>query len=180
MSQPIPVKPGDNTRPAAQPAAGASDQLKAGQEGVGFLVNQTTRAFSWHISKEIRQFNIQLPGYVVLRHLLREIEASPNGVPVPDLAEKLLMDPALVLDAAERLERDGWLKMAGMGAHSTLKPTAKAYKIAPVLASASRWMLEEALNGFSRDEIDQLSSMLRRILRNLDAPLGKDEGPLGR
>ena len=40
------------------PERGSTDPIKAGQEGVGFLVNQTSRAFGRRMSKEIRQFNI--------------------------------------------------------------------------------------------------------------------------
>ncbi len=160
------------------PVRSSSDPIKAGQEGVGFLVNQTTRAFAQRMSREIGQFNIQLPGYVVLRHLLREIDASPEGVSATDLGRKLILGPQEILDAAERLERDGWVRLSGAGSETLLRPTAKAFKVAPVLASASRWMLEEALNGFSRAEIEQLSALLRRVLSNLDAPLGPDEGPL--
>jgi DNA-binding MarR family transcriptional regulator len=159
-------------------APGTGDPIKSGQEGIGFLVNQTSRAFAQRMSKEIGQFNLELSGYVVLRHLLREINASPDGVSVGDLAKKVLLDARDITEASARLERDGWLKSAGFGAHALLKPTAKAYKVEPVLSAASRWMLHEALNGFSRDEIEELSSQLKRILRNLDAPLGSDEGPL--
>jgi DNA-binding MarR family transcriptional regulator len=163
---------------ATGPAPGTGDPIKSGQEGIGFLVNQTSRAFAQRMSKEIGQFNLELPGYVVLRHLLREIDASPDGVQVGDLAKKVLLDPRELTEASARLERDGWLKSAGFGVHALLKPTAKAYKVEPVLSAASRWMLHEALNGFSRDEIEDLTSLLKRILRNLDAPLGTDEGPL--
>ncbi len=175
-------EPGASDADRAQTARtyGAADPIKAGQSGVGFLVNQTSRAFGKAMAKELRQFNIQLPGYVVLRHLTREAQASPDGVSVESLAEKLMLEPAEIEEASERLARDGWLKMTGAGPTARLKPTAKTHKIAPVLSAASRWMLEEALNGFSREEIDQLTALLRRVLTNLEAPLGEDEGPLVR
>ena len=61
-----------------------------------------------------------------------------------------------------------------------MKPTANALKIGPVLSESSRWMLDQALKGFSPAEVDQLAEYLKRILTNLDAPLGDDEGPLHR
>ena len=115
---------------------------------------------------------------MVLRHLLREIDSSPEGVTVSALSRKLLLEPQELTEASARLERDGWLKSTGFGPDAALKPTAKAFKVEPVLHAASRWMLEEALNGFSREEIEQLSALLKRVLRNMDAPLGSDEGPL--
>jgi hypothetical protein len=39
-------------------------------------------------------------------------------------------------------------------------------------------MLEQALNDLSREEIDTLADLLTRILQNLHAYLGEDEGPL--
>jgi DNA-binding MarR family transcriptional regulator len=158
---------------------GGTNPIKSGQEGIGFLVNQTARAFGQHITQEIRQFNLQLPGYVLLRHLLREINVASEGVTVLKLSTKVLLDPHDVAETAERLERDGWIKQEGYGEEARLKPTAKAFRVEPVLSASSHWMLEEALNGFSREEIGQLSSLLQRILHNLDAPVGTDEGPLG-
>jgi len=151
--------------------------VKVGQEGVGFLVNQAARSFQRHISNELRQFNITLPGYVVLRHLLRETDAAPCGVAVSDMACRLLLEPREVVDAAARLNRDGWLKMQGSGDSALLRPTAKAHKIEPVFAASSRWMLQQALNGFSRAEIEEFTSLLLRVLRNMDSPPRQGRGP---
>jgi hypothetical protein len=47
-----------------KPIPGGTDSVKAGQDGIGFLINQTTRAFGRHMSREVGQFDIRLPGHV--------------------------------------------------------------------------------------------------------------------
>ena len=154
--------------------------IKAGQEGIGFLVNQTTRAFRWCIAEVCRQYNISPDSYTVLRHVLREIDESPDGLSSAVLSDKILMPVAQVNHAAQKLARDGWLVVTGEGDDACLRPTAEARKIGPVLSESSRWMLDQALKDFNPAEIDELSGYLRRVLKNLDAPLGDDEGPLHR
>ena len=154
--------------------------VKAGQEGIDFLVNQTARAFGARLSKQIEHYGLDTGCYTVLRHLVREIEATPDGVAVSDLSRKLNLSHKVLAESARRLERDGWIAIGSAGERGTvLRPTRRAFSVVPVLIDASRWMLEGALNGFSAEEIEQLSDYLRRVIRNLDAPLGEDEGPLG-
>jgi DNA-binding MarR family transcriptional regulator len=155
-------------------------QLKAGQEGIAFLVNQTSRGFKVRLSETISQYGLDTEQYTVLRHVLREISASPGGVPVSELSANLNVPVPIIEAASRKLERDGWLDTKVVGPGLLLLPTRRATAQATVLADASLWMLEGALNGFSHDEIDQLSELLKRIVRNLDVPLGEDEGPLVR
>jgi DNA-binding MarR family transcriptional regulator len=161
------------------PGAGKhTEPIKAGQEGVGFLVNQTSRAFQQRLAKDISQYSLSIEGYTFMRHLLRELESSPSGVSVSSLSEKLMIPVPRLNETGAILRRDGWVTTVGEGSRARYLPTPGAAKLGLVMASSSRWMLEEALNGFSRDEIDALSLALKRILKNLGAPLGEDEGPL--
>ena len=89
--------------------------IKAGQEGIGFLVNQTTRAFRRGIAKVCAQYNISPDEYTVLRHVLREIDEYPGGINSAVLSDKILMPVAQLNYAAKRLAGDGWLEMTGEG-----------------------------------------------------------------
>jgi MarR family transcriptional regulator, transcriptional regulator for hemolysin len=155
-----------------------SAPVKAGQEGVAFLVNQASRAFKVRLTETIEQYGLDTDEYTVLRHVLRKIEVSPDGVSAADLSANLNVPLPIIHDASLRLERDGWLSVSNDAAGMMLTPTRRARSQVSVLADASQWMLEGALNGFSRDEIQTLTQMLQRVVRNLNAPIGQDEGPL--
>jgi hypothetical protein len=79
-------------------APGGYGPLKAGQEGIAFLVNQASRAFNVRLSETISQYGLDTEEYVVLRHLVREIATSPGGVPLSALSAKLNV-PVPILDA---------------------------------------------------------------------------------
>ena len=59
--------------------------VKAGQEGIGFLVNQTTRAFGREMSKTISNYGLNTDDYTALRHMVRETALWPDGVDAPGL-----------------------------------------------------------------------------------------------
>ena len=157
-----------------------TEPIKAGQLGVGFLVNQTARALGNRMGKDASQYNLSVDGYTFLRHLLRETGESLESVSVSTLSETLLIPVPRLIETGAVLQRDGWVTVEGEGKRTSYLPTPGARKLTPALAASSRWLLEEALNGFSREEIDALSTALTRVLNNLGAPLGEDEGPLQR
>jgi DNA-binding MarR family transcriptional regulator len=155
------------------------NSVKAGQSGVGFMLNQASRALNAEMAPVVANYGLDLSMYTVIRHLLREMAEMPDGVPPAVLSRKLNMPLVAVEDAASRLERDGWIERAAAEGGIVLCPTRKARAAEPVLVDASRWLLERTLNGFSREEIEQFTVFMRRVLDNLGAPQGEDEGPLG-
>jgi DNA-binding MarR family transcriptional regulator len=157
---------------------GGLGPVRAGQEGVGFLISQASRALQARIAEKVSQYGLDMDRYTVLRHVVREISAYPDGVSVEGLSSKLNIPASVIEGASVRLQSDGWLETSATGFELLMVPTHRALAQAPVLTDASRWMLEEALNGFSREEIEDLTALLNRVLRNLRGAIGEDEGPL--
>ena len=148
--------------------------VKTGQEGVAFLVQQASRAFDAQISAMISQYGLDSDAYKILRHTMRGIQASPDGILLAELGRELNIPIHELADTSRRLERDGWLKTHGAETLMRIMPTRRAVSTAPVLADVSHWMHEGALNGFSHEEIDQLTAFLKRVAHNLELALGQD------
>ena len=60
--------------------------VKAGQEGIGFLVHQAARAFDARLTSTISQYGLDTDQFTVIRHLVREIDSVPDGVRVSELS----------------------------------------------------------------------------------------------
>jgi hypothetical protein len=155
---------------------GPKDPIKLGHRGIGFLLNQSARAISAQFDEELRLFDLDHAGLVLLRNTLRECNfSSENSIRVTELAVRLILPTQEITEEALRLQRDGWLEVRGEVPMVELAPTKKAIGVLPVLLDKTRWTSNRALNGFSAEEIETLTEMLRRVIRNFDAYAGPDE-----
>lgn len=142
-----------------------SDAVRSDTSGVGYLVGQTARALRSSLAKELRQHGLDDSDFIVLQNI-----SSAAQVLMPLTANELSEQNNLPIEevtaSVAKLARDGWIESGSEhGAH--LVPTAKTKRVIPVLRDNAKWMLERALNGFSRTEIHELSDLLSRMLENL-------------
>jgi hypothetical protein len=124
----------------------------------------------------LRHYGLRHLGLVLIRNVVRETADFPGGVPSSHLSRKLILTPYAIAEEASLLARDGWMNVRVDGPEMLLTCTRKAENAMPVLDDTNRWTFEQALNGFSRDEIEVFSEMLRRVIRNFDAYDGLSEG----
>ena len=153
-----------------------TDAIRKGHKGMGFLLNQSARAMNAEIDSSLRHHGLRHLGLVLIRNVLRETAVFPDGVPAAHLATKLILTPYQVAEEASVLARDGWMRVRVDGPDMLLSCTHKAENAKPLLDDTNRWTFEQALNGFSREEIEVFSEMLRRVIRNFDAYDGLSNG----
>lgn len=151
--------------------AGRTDDepIRADRSGVGFLLNQAARAVRARLADDLRHHDLDDTDFIVLRNVIGASEHGVQGLRASDVAQALNMPVADINQAAIRLDQRGWLETSQVGDSLQLTPTRKAHTVVPGIADTARWTLERALNGFSRDEIEQLQDMLTRIIRNAGA-----------
>jgi DNA-binding MarR family transcriptional regulator len=135
----------------------------------GFLLNQSSRALRSTLTGELRLHGIGEDQWVVLRNAFeRERAGQPQTTP-KDLAAQLNVHIEDVVTASESLARDGWIKLRGKPGDKkpTITLTDKARRVLPSLVDVSNWTAERALNGFTNEEVEQLTVYLQRLCRNL-------------
>lgn len=146
---------------------GSGDPILLGHRGLAFLLNQATRAVDAEFDEDLRDRDLTHGGLVVLRNMLRDAPACPEGVSVAEMSERLIIPLDRLIAEVGRLEKSGWLTRAGRGASTTVLPTPKAEAVLPVLQDTTRWTMERAMNGVSAEEIETLSRLLRTMITNL-------------
>lgn len=147
----------------------AGDPIRVGREGISYLVSITARALSAEFDDALRHHHLDHGRFIVLRNVLRDSVDRPDGVCVRELADKLIIPADVLAERGRQLSFAGLLTLRGTGEDMLLLPTSKALSLLPVLLDATRWTSERALNSFSREEIETLSSMLHRMMGNLGA-----------
>lgn len=149
--------------------------IHTGPNGLGFLLNQSTRALNAEFDARLRNHNLRHLGMILIRNVMRDTAIYPDGVPTSHLAQKLVLTPYAIADEVSVLVRDAWMCARVDGKEMYLSVTHKAEAALPVLVDTNLWTFEQALNGFSREEIEVFSAMLRRVIRNFDAYDGAAE-----
>lgn len=140
--------------------------VRSDRDGVGYLLNQTARASRKVLAEELKHHGLNDTDFILLQNV-SAAHAAESTVQLVELAERNNVDVEQVRSSAERLVRDGWLLSDGEPANPVLQPTEKALRAMTAFRDSARWMLERGLNGFSGNEIDQLASLLKRMLGNL-------------
>jgi hypothetical protein len=143
------------------------DPIRTGRLGIGFLLSFTARALSHEFDRALRPHGLDHFRLIIIRNVVRDYADQPGGVPVTSLAEKLVIPEATLREGARVLGSAGWLTVTEQRGSMLLAPTHKATSMLPVLLDAARWTHEQALNGFSNEEVVVLSSDLRRVMKNL-------------
>ena len=142
-----------------------SDAVRVDTSGVGYLVNQTARALRSSLAKELRHHGLDDSDFIVLQNIAGAAQIL-MPLTASELAEQNNVPVEEVSASVAKLVRDGWIESGSEhGAH--LVPTAKTKRVISGLRDSAKWMLERALNGFSRKEIQELSALLTRMLENL-------------
>lgn len=148
------------------------ESIRADRSGVGFLLNQAARAVRARLAAELHVHGLDDADFILLRVVMFSREqARTQPATAEGVAAELNLPLAAVVDTAHKLGDRGWIGVSGAGTELSLSPTRKALSIVPGLVDTARWTLEESLNGFSREEIDQLSVLLQRIIKNVGATL---------
>jgi DNA-binding transcriptional ArsR family regulator len=146
-----------------------TDTVTNGHSGIGFLLNQATRALNGEFETALRHHGLRHLGLVIIRNTFREDAQFPDGVPVSHLSQKLIIAPIDLAEEVSALTQGGWITARVDGKEMYLSVTRKSENALPMLIDVCHWNFEHALNGFSREEVADFSEMLRRVIRNYHA-----------
>ena len=144
----------------------SGEPVRSDRGGVGYLLNQAARGVRARLAEELRLQGLDDGDYIVLRNVMSGWEKTGAGVVISNITETLKLDASHAERTARKLGRNGWVSVSDEGDSLRLTPTQKATTIMPGLQDTARWSLEHSLNGFARNEIEQLSGYLARIVHN--------------
>ncbi len=136
------------------------------QEGIGYLLNRASRDVVDRMRDQLRPLGLDHDMWMMIQAVRR----SENGCASPvEASERLHTQLGSMIDAAERLVRDGWAQVApGQPADSgRIALTDKASKALQAIDGEARWLLEHATSGFTHEELDHLADYLKRIIQNM-------------
>ncbi len=135
------------------------------EESVGFLANRAAAALRGALERKLVVHGITAQQWAVLLLCGRGETAAPS-----ELSRVLGIDAAAVTRLLDRLEAKELA--VRRPSHSdrralTVELTARSRALLPKLPIAAQGVLDQALMGFSRAEVERLKSALLRILANL-------------
>lgn len=142
------------------------DRTAPTEQGIGYLLNHASRAVQQQMRDKLRQLGLDDEMWTMMQNVS---VAGDGGTSALESAEKLRLPTGALIDAADRLARDGWITAApGAGGKSgRFVLTEKTRKALPGIRSEAHMLLEHATMGFSHDELDALAGYLKRIIDNM-------------
>lgn len=139
--------------------------LQPGMDGMGFLLNYASRSVVGQMRDRLRTVGLDHDMWTMMQGIRI---AGEQGANPEETAAMLRMPRGAMIDAAERLVRDGWAKpVSKRSSELRLVLTPKATKAMHGLNSEARLLLEHATNGFTHAEVEQLAGYLKRIIDNM-------------
>lgn len=141
--------------------------LPVGREDIGYLISQAGRLLNRQLDGRVKEMGISQASYIVLR----TVEDAESPSTVEAIANGLSMDRAAVARTVSRMLADGWLEEQRHPEDASgriLATSSKAKVIMPAIVASGHWTIEEGLNGFTNEEIEQLKAYLRRLVGNLE------------
>jgi len=141
-------------------------RVEPSMQGLGFLLNFASRSVVGRMRDKLRTVGLDPDMWTMLQSIR---VAEDGGADPTHSAEMLRMPVGAMIDAAERLVRDGWAKPAPRrpAGSQAIVLTPKAEKALHGLDSEARLLLEHATNGFTRQETEELAGYLQRIIDNM-------------
>ena len=136
------------------------------QEGIGFLLNRASRGMTSRMSDQLRPLGLDHDMWMMIQGIRRSV--TPGASPA-EVAERLYAPKGAMLDAAERLVRDGWAQPTpGEPASSgRLSLTNAGTKALVAIDSEAHFLMEGVTSGFTNEELESLADFLKRIIRNM-------------
>jgi DNA-binding MarR family transcriptional regulator len=141
-------------------------------DNIGALLGDTSRMLRRAFDTRVRDIGVTRPQWQVLTVLRRHEGINQGG-----LAEQIDVEPITVCRMVDRLQEAGLVERRADPADRRswrLFLTARAQDLLDLLRPIADRLFDEALEGISADEREQLSSMLERIRDNLGRRPGEE------
>ena len=142
-------------------------------DDLGFLLNVAARLSKGELNKKLRELNVTLPQYGVIKYLNDEEKRDEHNLlcSPANIAHRLRHDRPTITGIIDRLVRQGWV--------SRITNPADRRSLSITLTEKSKEFIEQmnifcndindiTLKDFNESEISNLKDYLFRIIRNLD------------
>ncbi|MBP1153321.1 MULTISPECIES: MarR family transcriptional regulator [unclassified Paenibacillus] len=143
---------------------------------LGFIINHAGRRLSHLLSLHYQPYAITTEQWTVLNRL-----AEQDGISQKDLAQRAEKDQTNITRILDQLERKGLVERRpnAVDRRSFLTfITDKGKSVNEVLLPVEKEVINSALQGLSKEEIDLLRVMLNRITRNANRIINEVEEQL--
>lgn len=135
------------------------------QSSVGYWIGLTAHTIQQSLDGRLMPFGITFRQFQVLAWLVHDREMTQA-----DLAKRLMIEPPTLAGILCRMEAMGWIVRSTAANDRRRKMITVSPGAADVWKQVVECLLEsrrEATAGMTREEIDLLKSLLRRVLNNL-------------
>jgi MarR family transcriptional regulator, multiple antibiotic resistance protein MarR len=134
------------------------------RDGVGFLLTRAKLQLLDDLDRELEPLDITAAQYVILVRLSEVDVGSASG-----LCKGVSYDPGAMTRMIDRLEKKGLVRRvrrADDRRKVDLELTAEGKTLRPKLIAAVVKVLNRRLRGFNKDEVEQFTVFLRRMLES--------------
>jgi DNA-binding MarR family transcriptional regulator len=150
----------------------AGEPVAADRTGLGHLIGYAARLLWRTLAERLEGLGLDADSYIVLVNVAISQERSGRGPLVSEMAGQLALDHGAFERAIEHLRQARLITVAREPSSERIALTPKAVSLMPVLQNEARWVLENALSGFTYEEIDGFGDHLRRVIANLGGRAG--------
>lgn len=134
-------------------------------QDIGYALTQTARAYQQALNTDLAPYGVTVRQSQVLGWLRKKGDLSQC-----QLARFLTIEPATLSGILERMERNGLiLRIADRSdrRRKLIRLNRHAEELGETVVECSARVCARAVQGLSREEIDALHELLKRILENL-------------
>lgn len=149
--------------------------MEDGSHEMDLLSRQLHQAHRGAIQNELNAAGLSEVGHPMLVSILQSAGEDPEGQcqAQRDLADLLHVSPASVANSLKCLERDGYIRREPWqqdARRNRVLLTDKGVQAVEGCRDVFRRVSARMMDGFSREELEQLAQFQRRMLDNLTAP----------
>lgn len=136
---------------------------------LGYLLNKSSNLIKWELNRELEKLELTASQWAVLKDV--HVQGSLGGNTTPaSVALRLNVERPTMSGIINRLLKSGWIKVVKNPEDKRsqiIKLTERAEKIMSEAEMISIKIIGQALNGFSKEDIQNLYSYLAKIIDNL-------------
>jgi DNA-binding MarR family transcriptional regulator len=134
------------------------------RSSLGALIGRARITLYERLDRALAPFGLSTPQYIVIVLLANGIASKPS-----DICRTVAHDPGAMTRVLDRLEEKKLLRRAPDPTDRRalkLELTPEGYALYPKVIAVAVDMINELLQGFSKNEVRQMENFLKRILEN--------------
>lgn len=141
-------------------------------DDLGQMLLDSSRRLKWNMTGRLTDVGLTFPQWMVLSDIFThgDCENVRFNLTPATIAGRLNIDRPTISGIIERLEKNGWIYRAVHPEDRRsfiIMLTEKAMELMSEIEEQRKRTMEQAMRGFSEEEISQLKQYLQKIIDNL-------------